>query len=203
MDFGASQVWALPDHPASVAQSKVPGRAYVVNWNDAIFQVISLHTFSNVWYWLAIAVTWSVVSHWILGVPFDMIFRARRHGGAAADDLEALVAINVRRLNTITNIAGLWMMGFAAFVLSGLCMAGFYYGFELAQGLFCLGLPLCITTAMNLRLSKRFAIKQPTGDALTQIMLRTRFWIQVIAMLSIFVTAMYGMYRNLSLPLGF
>jgi len=82
-------------------------------------------------------------------------------------------------------------------------MAGFYYGFELAQGLFCLGLPMSFTSMINLRLSRRFAVKQPTGEALTQAMLRTRFWIQVIAMVSIFVTALYGMYHNLNLPLGF
>ncbi len=174
-----------------------------MNWNDAIFQIINLDTFSNVWYWLAVAVTWSVACHWIMGVPFDMIYRAKRDAEDAATDLEAMVAINVRRLNTITDIAGLWIMGFAAFVLSGLLMAGFYYGFEMAQGLFCLGLPLTLTGLISLRQSRVFAVKQPTGAALTTKLLRMRLLFQVIALMSIFATAMYGTYRNLSLPLGF
>ncbi len=174
-----------------------------MNWNDAIFQVIDLHTFSNFWYWLSVAVTWAMVSHWVLGVPFDMVLRARRHGDAAIADLEALVAINVRRLLTITDIAGLWLAGVTAFSLSTLAMMGFWYGFELAQGVFCLAFPLSAVAVMNIRMSRRFAQKQPMGDALPAALLRMRFWIQVIAMISIFVTAMYGMYRNLSLPLGF
>ncbi len=174
-----------------------------MNWNDAIFQVISLHTFSNVWYWLAVAVTWSMVCHWILGVPFDMIYRARRENEDAAADLEAMVAINVRRLTTITDIAGLWIMGFIAFSLSALMMAGFYYGFELAQGLFCLGLPLTVTGLISLAQSRAFAANQPTGPALLAALMRLRLVFQLIAMISIFMTAMYGMYRNLSLPLGF
>ncbi|PUB12813.1 hypothetical protein [Yoonia sediminilitoris] len=174
-----------------------------MDWNDAIFQVISLHTFSNVWYWLAVAVTWSTASHWIIGVPFDMIHRARRNGDQATADLEAIVAINVRRLIAIADVAGLWLMGFAAFVLSVLAMAGFYYGFELAQGFFCIALPLTVVVILNIRLSMSFARSQPTGDDLVHALLGLRFWIQTIAMVSIFATAMYGMYHNLSLPLGF
>lgn len=173
-----------------------------MNWNDAIFQVIDMHTFSSVWYWLAVAVTWSTVSHWIIGVPFDIIFRAKRYGGQFADDLDILVGVNVRRLMTINEIAGVWLTGFVFFVLSGLVTMGFYYEFELAQGFFCLVFPLTFVGMMNMRLCRRFAANQPTGAALAQSLLKLRFWIQVIAMISIFFTAMYGMYYNLSqLPL--
>ena len=174
-----------------------------MNWNDAIFQVIDLRTFSNVWYWLAVAVSWSMASHWILGVPFDLIYRARRQGGEAMAELEMLVAINVRRLTSISDIAGLWITGFAGFLLSTLAMVGFWYGMELAQGMFCIGLPLSVVGMLNLRASRRFSQKLPRGDALSAALFRLRFWIQVIAMISIFVTAMYGMYHNLSLPLGY
>lgn len=174
-----------------------------MSWNDAIFQVISLHTFSNVWYWLAVAVSWSTTSQWVLGVPFDLIIRARRKGGDASDDLETMVGINVRRITSIVDAAGLWIMGFLAFVLSALGMAGFYYGFELAQGVFCLALPLSIAGGLTVRLCRAFAVDQPEGAELVRRLLRFRFWIQVLAMVSIFVTAMYGMYHNLSLPLGY
>lgn len=174
-----------------------------MNWNDAIFELIDLRTFSNVWYWLAVAVTWSTMSHWILGVPFDMIFRARRYGGEMATDLDALVSINVRRLMTISDLAGAWLVGIAAFILSAVATIGFYYGVELAQGFFCLGLPLCIVGTMSFRLSRQFARQQPSGLELARALLRLRFQIQVIAVISIFVTAMYGMYHNLAVPVGF
>ncbi len=43
-----------------------------------IFDLIDMRSFSNLWYWIALAVTWSSTSHWVLGVPFDMVLRARR-----------------------------------------------------------------------------------------------------------------------------
>ncbi len=54
-----------------------------------------MRSFSNLWYWIALAVTWSTASHWVLGVPFDMVLRARRHGGDAERDLEDMVRVNV------------------------------------------------------------------------------------------------------------
>jgi hypothetical protein len=173
-----------------------------LNWNDAIFLVIEVRTFSNIWYWLAVGVIWSTVSHWILGVPFDMIYRARREGAQSARDLEDLVAINVRRLATINEMAGLWLVGFAAFMLTAFAMLGFYYGFELAQGFFCLSFPLVFVGMLNMRASRRFQTNQPEGEALARALMRLRFWIQVIAMISIFFTAMYGMYFNLIEPPG-
>lgn len=184
--------------PASVRQIKARKEIPPVHWNDAIFQLIDTRTFSNVWYWLAVAVTWSTVSHWIIGVPFDMIFRAHRQGGQAVTDLEALVDINVRRLQTITELAGIWITGFICFALSGLATMGFYYGFEMAQGFFCLGLPLTFVGMMNMRQSKRYANSQLRGEPLARDLLKLRFWIQVVAVVSIFFTAMYGMYHNLS-----
>ncbi|WP_296426397.1 hypothetical protein [Yoonia sp.] len=174
-----------------------------MNWNDAILQVIDLRTFSNIWYWLAVAVSWSTVSHWIIGVPFDMIFRARRNGGDALSDLETLVAINVRRLMTITALGGMWITGFISFVLTSLAAMGFYYGFELAQGFFCLVFPMSLVGVMTMRITRRYSVQQPAGETLARELLQLRFWIQVIAMISIFFTAMYGMYHNLSVTPGF
>ena len=169
-----------------------------MNWNDAIFQVIDLRSFSNVWYWLAVAVARSTVSHWIIGVPFDMIIRSKRNDAEAQAALEALVAINVRRLMTINEIAGIWLTGLVFFTLTALVTMGFYYGFELAQGFFCLFFPLTFVGGLNLRMSQRYSVAQPSGETLIRELLRLRFSIQVIAVISIFFTAMYGMYHNLS-----
>ena len=49
-----------------------------LDWYDSVFEVIDLRSFSNLWYWIGLAVFWSSVSHWILGVPYDSIMRAKR-----------------------------------------------------------------------------------------------------------------------------
>ncbi|WP_322888996.1 MULTISPECIES: hypothetical protein [unclassified Yoonia] len=165
---------------------------------DTIFFLIDFRTFSNIWYWLAVMVTWATVSHWVIGVPFDMIYRARRHDGQAARDLEALVAINVRRLMTISGTPAVVLAGMTAFFITVAGMLGFVYGLELAQGLFCLAFPLVFVGLLTLRSCKRFAVDQPAGADLAKALFRLRFWIQCIAMAAIFGTALLGMYVTLS-----
>ena len=72
-----------------------------------IFEVIDMRSFSNLWFWIALAVVWSSASHWVLGVPFDMVHRARRHGGQAQIDLDDLARINANRLLHMLEDAGL------------------------------------------------------------------------------------------------
>ena len=73
---------------------------------DTVFEVIDMRSFSNLWYWIALAVLWSSTSHWVLGVPYDMIQRARREGGQAQQDVEDLVRINTSRLLMIVDRSG-------------------------------------------------------------------------------------------------
>ncbi len=74
-----------------------------------IFDLIDMRSFSNLWYWIALAVTWSSTSHWVLGVPFDMVLRARL-GGEAARHLELMTQINVARLLYMGREAGVALM---------------------------------------------------------------------------------------------
>ena len=60
---------------------------------DTILDVIDPRSFSSLWYWIVLAVAWSSASHWVLGVPFDVVTRARRHGGQAALDLDDLAGV--------------------------------------------------------------------------------------------------------------
>ncbi|WP_439508957.1 hypothetical protein, partial [Yoonia sp.] len=116
---------------------------------DIITSLIDFRTFSNIWYWLAVMVTWAVATHWVIGVPFDMVVRARRHGGRAAQDLEMLVAINLRRLLTLSGTPAVILVGIGAFVVTAAAMLGFVYGLELAQGLFCLVFPLVFVAVLT------------------------------------------------------
>ena len=97
--------------------------------------MIDLRSFSSVWYWIVLAVVWSSVSHWVLGVPYDLITRARRKGGQAQQDLEDIVRVNVNRLLNIAQSAGLILTGFIFFMLTMLGGLGFYHGIELAEAI--------------------------------------------------------------------
>ena len=170
-----------------------------MNWYDTVFELIDMRSFSNLWYWIALAVVWSTTSHWVLGVPFDMVQRAARVGGQPQEDMEALVRINCNRLLYIGRVSGLWILAIACAFLTGLGLLGFWYWVEFAQAVFLLAFPLCIIGFLSIKTAQR--IHQNASDLDTELLFkrlrRHRFWTQVIGMISIFVTSIWGMYQNL------
>ena len=149
-----------------------------------------MRTFSNLWFWIALAVLWSSVSHYILGVPYDMVVRAARRGGQSEEDLEDMVRVNVNRMLYISGTAGLWLLGLGCFVLTSLLILGFFYEVHLAQALFLMGFPLSLVGLLSLSTARLIRMEESRGEALRRRLIRHRFWTQVIAMISVFVTAL-------------
>ena len=173
-----------------------------MDWDNAILHVINLRSFSSIWYWIMVAVVWSTASHWVLGVPFDMIQRAKRHGGQAELDLVDMVRINVNRQLTTAAVAGVWLIGILFFALSTLAGLGFIYNIEMAQAIFLLALPISIIGAISVSTSRLIVATNPEGDALHNVLMRHRIWTQIIGMIAIFVTGLYGMFHNLAVVRG-
>jgi len=169
-----------------------------LNWYQTLFELIDMRSFSNLWYWIVLACVWSMASHWVLGVPFDMILRARRHGGQAEVDLEDLVRIYANRMLYITNVAGLWLLGFGCFALTTLALLGFYYRFEFAQSILLLAFPLSLVGLLSLSTARLIQQEDATGELLRKRLLRHRLYTQIIGMVSIFCTALWGMLQNMS-----
>lgn len=172
-------------------------RGRPLDWYHRVFELIDMRSFSNLWFWIALAVVWSSTSHWVLGVPYDLIQRAKRHGGEHLSDLESLVRINVNRILYIVTTAGLWLVGLTAALVSGLLVLGFVYRIEFAQAVSCLLVPMCLVGALRIRTAKRIAAGEDSGAALFQLMARHRLSTQVIGMVAIFVTSMWGMWQNM------
>lgn len=190
----------LPCLPWNVTPLKARrvGACTLVDWYQTVFDVIDLRSFSNLWYWIALAVLWSSASHWVLGVPWDLITRARRRGGEAEEDMMLLVGVNVRRLLYISRNAGLWLVGFAAFLLTALALMGFWYWIEFAQAVFLLAAPMAIVGAATFRVARQIEAENPDPDALWRRLFWHRLTIQGIGIVAIFVTAMWGMWQNLT-----
>lgn len=162
-----------------------------------------MRSFSNLWFWIALAVVWSSTSHWVLGVPFDMISRAKRVGGQPAIDLEDLTRVNVNRLLYIGRLSGLWILGFSCFILSGLIVLGFFYDMEFAQALFCLGFPMSLVGLLSLSTARLIESEGFEAAVIHKRLMRHRLYTQMIGTIAIFCTALWGMYQNLSIgPLG-
>jgi hypothetical protein len=160
------------------------------------FELIDLRSFSNLWFWIMLAVFWSTASHYVLGVPYDMVSRAAKQGGQAQQDLEDLVRINANRLTYISDEAGTVLTVFAAFLVTGLVITGFFQGVEFCQALSLLLIPMLIIFLMSIRSAKR-ALRL-RGDELYRLLRRQRVAIQALGMMSILVSSMWGMYVNIT-----
>jgi hypothetical protein len=168
---------------------------------DTVFEVIDMRSFSNLWYWIALAVLWSSTSHWVLGVPHDMIQRARREGGQAQQDLEDMVRINANRLLQIMDHGALIVVSLGFFWLSGLAVLAFYYQVEFAAAVFLLLAPMAVVVWLSVRVCRRIMAGENTGAALHRRLIVHRRWTQGIGMVAIFVTAMYGTWMNVNVSI--
>ncbi len=165
----------------------------------AIFELIDMRSFSSLWFWILLAVTWSTASHWVIGVPYDLIQRARRTGPEAWHDLDTLIQIYTGRILYISREAGLVLIGLLFFALTMFALLGFWYGQEFSQALFLLVTPLCIVGLLSVRTASRIERHNLRSPDLFPVLRWHRFWVQVIGMISIFVTAMWGMLQNLTI----
>lgn len=170
-----------------------------MDWHQTVFELIDMRSFSNLWYWIALAVLWSTSSHWVLGVPYDLVQRARRRGGVAAEDVAALVGINARRYLYIARVAGIWIAAFMGFGLTVLGMVGFVYGVEFCQAVFLLLAPMTLVGLWAVRTAYRYEQGGHQGEALYHLLRIHRLGVQLLGVGSIFVTAMWGMWQNMSI----
>ena len=179
---------------------------------DNLIEHIDLRSFSNLWFWIMLALFWSSASHWILGVPYDMVARARRHGGDAMDDLHELVRIKCKRITGIFDIAGTTLVWLVTFLLSTFAVLGFGYGIEFfqavnelpdvlmvpVQAVFLLMLPMSIIGMMNLRAARKLLAVRHSDDDLYRRMRNHRMLIQFLGVISLFITTFWGMLQNFS-----
>jgi hypothetical protein len=168
----------------------------LLDWYETVFDLIDMRSFSNLWYWIGLAVIWSGASHWVIGVPYDLVLRARRQGGQAQDDLNDLVRVNVNRILYIADTSGIWLLAITCFLLTTLALLGFIYGLEFGQALFLLAFPMTLVFALSIHTAR--GILHADGDGLQKRLSRHRFITQAIGMLSIFVTALWGMWHNMT-----
>lgn len=157
-----------------------------------------MRSFSNMWYWIALAVVWSSASHWVVGVPYDSVLRAQRSGGQNAIDLHDLARINVNRLLYIGRVSGLWLLFLGCFVLTTLGILGFGFHIEFAQAVFLILFPLALVGLLNLSTARLIAQENSQGDVLYRRLRRHRLWVQLIGVFAIFITSLWGMYQNLA-----
>lgn len=162
-----------------------------------LMSTIDMSSFSSFWFWLVLASVWSILSHWVLGVPIDMVWQARRQGGQAMADLEASVRIALGRREAKVARMGPAAAALAAFLLTSLAITGFGYGVELCQAFFLLSFPMVFVVWLRHAASRRIRREALTGEALCRRLSRHRLAVQATGMAAVLVTAGWGLLHNL------
>lgn len=159
-------------------------------------EFIDLRSFSNLWYWIALCAIWAKAMYWGLGVPYDMVRAARRGGDHALQDLETMARITTARMLAKSRGLGPWLVGLVSFTITVLGLLGFAYHSDLAQAVLFLFLPLCVLGYLSLSAALRVEGKEGQGEALIALLTRHRHTVQLLAIISIGATVIFGLYVN-------
>ena len=119
------------------------------------------------------------------------------------EDLNSLVHINARRMLYISETAGVLIILFGSAFMTALLIMAVLYSVEIAQAVALLGGPLAILYFMSLRTASKIENGKEFDEPMIRRLMRHRFATQMLGVLAIFVTAMFGMYKNLIVPSGF
>ena len=161
---------------------------------DLARDVIDLRSFSSLWYWISLAVMWSALSSWVMGVPHDTITRARRGDEQSAHDMHVVAKAHVNRLLAIVDASSTSSTAIGFFVVTSLGVLGFVYGVELGQAAFLLVFPFTLVGVLSVITARQ--LRETDFDDLAERLRAFRFKVQSLGMLFIFITALWGMWVN-------
>lgn len=178
-----------------------------------ILDLLGSRSFSSIWFWLVLVTAWTLSGRAVLGVPLDVLARARREPGGP----EGLLLLDWLSLTLprwqVAPRDGVWLWGAGCFVLTALAVLGFGYGREMAQAVTLLLLPFAVLLLMRLRLAHRL---MPVLDAAqrgettplaaatqaSRLIARHRRWVFALSVLAVAAAAMWGTLWRLMHPFG-
>lgn len=141
-------------------------------------------SFQSLWYWILHAVIWGLVCYRTLGVPFDMLHRARGDT-VVAGRVDLLAQMTAERVGGVEQRFGVPMAAALGFALAVLFVFGFLVGREPAQAGFVLLLPLGIIGLSEGRLAAVVRRQGLAGPELVLALARRQAWHQVIAVAAV------------------
>ncbi len=151
----------------------------------SLFDLVEFTSFWSIWFWVIVVVSWSVTSHWTLGVPFDLILQADRKGGEWVDHCDRVARTNIFRLVYYFRNAGIALMTLAGFGLAAIGTLGFYANIEFFRAIFVLSIPHAVVGIFTVRLAFILDRQKPEPEALRKALKRRRFWTQFTGLIGI------------------
>ncbi len=157
-----------------------------------MFETFSTESFFNVWYWILTVLVWTRMSHSPMGVPYDLVLRAKRLPEVAAR-VDDLASMGAARASGISEQIGLPLAAISGFALAALGVLGFVSGIEIAQAAFLLLAPLASVAIATLRLALEIRRTGMRGAVLQRRLRRRRLWNQVTGCVAITAAAVVAL----------
>ena len=160
-----------------------------------MIETLAAASFQSIWYWVLHAVVWTLACYRTLGVPLDMLHRARR-SPEIAGRVDVLAGLASARIGAAHDAAGVPLAAISAFLLTSLALIGFGLGIEVAQASFLLLAPLAVIGYSKLRLALAVRRRRLGGSELVLALARRRVWHQFIAVLAMVAALGLAMLRH-------
>jgi hypothetical protein len=164
-----------------------------------LYQSFAAAGFQSVWYWVLHVVVWTVACYRTLGVPHDMLLRARRMP-EIADRVNTLAHLSSERMGGIYDGAGVPLAAAAGFLLATVAALGFVNGLEVAQAALMILLPLALIGYSKLRLALYIRRSRIRGARLVVLLARRRFGHQLLAILAMLAATVLALAHRPPLP---
>ncbi len=171
------------------------GCAHPAYWNQkdvTIFDIISPRAFTSLWFWIGVALVWGHASAQVLGVPWDIIRRAKSGEADSVRDMNDAVRIALGRIARTADKGGIWLAGLIGFAGAALISLGWFYRVEFFRALTCLALPLLALALLDLRWALRIFHGELVGEPLRRTLVRLRWARRAVGALLAFVTLIIG-----------
>lgn len=129
---------------------------------DGVISLLDSRSFGTIWFWLLLIGMWSASGRAVLGVPAEVLARARRAQGQGEVEGPAVVTL----LDWLSLTLPRWrlgpregavFLGLSAFAMTSLAVFGFGYGLEMAQALVLLLVPFLLLFWLRVSLARRLA----------------------------------------------
>jgi len=160
-----------------------------------VSQFLFAPSFQSPWYWTLHVVVWTIVCLRTLGVPYDMLLRARRLPEVAAR-VDLLANLTAERLAGVVDAAGAPLAALAGFLLAALAAIGFGYGIQAAQAIFLIVAPLAAIGYSKVRLALWIHQSRLVGPRLVLALSWRRTCHQAIAILAMLAAVAVATLRT-------
>lgn len=168
-----------------------------MSFQELFERLIDTRLYASLWFWIALAGLWLAHGARVLGVPTGVIYAAR--SGRGAGELSKWLDLVLPRQAVPERP---WAWALAGFVLAGAAVLGFVYGVDLAQVIAMNGGPLLLLGWRERNLARRLAGEAETERQAARLLLRHRLLAQLIAVMALSATGLWGLGVLISRAFG-